>query len=96
VFLSWEPADRDKAIWWLLHERQRCSECGTRPDEWKDNKDAYVAEPVHCRGCEVSAQGADWLERHKKQVRRGTRMTLRLNTPEDADAHWDDSDNDRR
>ena len=37
---------------------------------------AYVAEPYFCRGCQVSAQGEEWLERHREKVPRGTTMRL--------------------
>jgi hypothetical protein len=74
---QWLDADRDKAIWWMIHQRQACPECGTRPDEWADDPDAYVPEPHHCRGCEVAAQGEDYLERHRKKYRRGTTMRLK-------------------
>lgn len=72
----WLDADRDKAVWWLIHQRQACPECGTRAEEWSDDPDAYVPEPHHCRGCEVAAQGQDWLEKHRKSHRRGTTMRL--------------------
>jgi hypothetical protein len=78
-------ADRDKALWWTVHERQRHGPCGTRPDEWDPEQGgdlhAYEAVPVHCRGCEVAAQGDDWLERNRKNMRRGTSIQLRPTPP---------------
>jgi hypothetical protein len=54
-FLAWRRSDRDKALWWVIHERQRCQSCGTRPEEWNPKQGgdlhAYTAEAVHCRGC---------------------------------------------
>ncbi|HEX6668260.1 MAG TPA: hypothetical protein VF061_01805 [Gemmatimonadales bacterium] len=76
MFLGWDSDDRDKALWWLLHQRQACPSCGTRPDVFAEDPHAYVAEPHHCRGCEIQAQGDEWLERHRKEVRRGTTMRL--------------------
>jgi hypothetical protein len=80
VFLGWDVDDRNKALWWVIHDRQRCPNCGTRPDEWNEAQGgdlhAYVAEPAHCRGCEVAAQGDEWFDRHRKEMRRGTTMRL--------------------
>lgn len=71
---QWLDADRDKALWWLIHERMTCQSCGTRPDEWDDDLHAYSSEPTHCRGCEVKAQGDEWFDNHRKEFRRGTSM----------------------
>lgn len=53
--------DREKAIWWSIHERQRCQECGTRPDEWDPeqggNDHAYHHELRKCWGCVEKAKG---------------------------------------
>ena len=80
VFLGWDRDDRDKALWWLIHQRQTCSACGTRPEQWDEAQGgdlhAYAAEPYHCRGCEVMAQGEEWFGRHQKEMRRGTSMRL--------------------
>ena len=80
VFLGWDPDDRNKALWWIIHQRQRCPNCGTRPEVFDESRGgdlhAYVSEPHHCRGCEIMAQGQDWLDAHRKEVRRGTAMRL--------------------
>lgn len=77
----WTALDRDLALWWEIHRREACPSCGTRPDEWDPkvggDLHAYEAQPVHCRGCEVTAQGEDWLERNRDNLRRGTSMQLR-------------------
>jgi hypothetical protein len=72
----WLDADRDKAVWWLIHQRQACPECGTRAEEWVDDDHAYTSEPHHCRGCEIAAQGEDRLQKNPKAYRRGTTMRL--------------------
>lgn len=90
ALMSWDRDDRDKALWWEIHRREACPECGTRPDEWNPEQGgdlhAYESELHHCRGCEVSAQGQDKLERRKKagEVRRGT--TARLAKPREVGA----------
>lgn len=73
---QWLDADRDKALWWLIHDRMTCPGCGTRPDEFENDPDAYIPEPHHCRGCEVKARGDEHFERHRKEYRRGTSMQL--------------------
>lgn len=80
VFLGWDADDRDKALWWMIHQRQTCPGCGTRPKEFDEEAGgdlhAYVAEPYFCRGCEIKAQGDEWFDRHQKEMRRGTSMRL--------------------
>ena len=36
--------------------RSRCSGCGTSPDEWAHNPDAYVGDVEICPGCERLTQ----------------------------------------
>lgn len=87
---QWTEDDRDKALWWMIHEREKCPSCGTRSDEHdpKQGGDlhAYEWKTTHCRGCEILAQGRDWYERAQKQgsLRRGTTIVLRP-TPEPED-----------
>ena len=39
----------------------RCRTCGTYPEEWKDNHEAYHADPYRCEGCEtVEAEQDAW------------------------------------
>lgn len=80
MFLGWDVDDRDKALWWLIFQRQTCPSCGTRPDEFDEARGgdmhAYVAEPRHCRGCEIKAQGDEWFEKHRSEYRRGTYVRL--------------------
>lgn len=76
-FLSWRREDRDKALWWVIHERTRCSSCGTRPDEFEGDMNAFAAVPVHCRGCEIQAAADEEFEKHRKEYRRGTTIQLR-------------------
>jgi hypothetical protein len=74
--LRWTEYDREKALGWELHELQRCPQCGTRPEEWKEDQHAYSAEAWHCRGCEVAARGQEEMTAHAKEYRRGTRIRL--------------------
>lgn len=58
-FLAWDQADRDKAIWWHVRQKESCPSCGTRRDEWNPDKGgherAYVATARRCRGCAAIA-----------------------------------------
>jgi hypothetical protein len=73
----WLGADRDKALWWLIRDRQTCSGCGTRAEEWEDDLDAYTAEPHFCRGCEVRASADESFSKQRGHYRRGTSIQLR-------------------
>lgn len=79
----WTQHDRDAALWWLLHERQRCSSCGTRPAEWDPKQgghlQAYQPKIERCAGCAAVERGQADLERaqKEKQAASGSRVTLR-------------------
>ena len=49
----WTPADRDKAIWWYVREKERWGSGGTRKADWDADRLAYSPKKVRCRGCEV-------------------------------------------
>jgi hypothetical protein len=83
VFLGgppgWTPDDRDKALAWQEMQRQTCTSCGTRPEEWdpEDGGDraAYLYEVVVCPGCEQAERteavmhGDHWKSQRGKKVR---------------------------
>lgn len=55
-FLGWSADDRAKAMWWQLRQRQTCSGCGTRQEEWigpdgKPRLDAFKVVAQLCHGC---------------------------------------------
>lgn len=56
-FLEWSRSSRDKALWWLMRDRQKCGECHTRAEEWDPkqggHRRAYKAAIVDCEGCIV-------------------------------------------
>jgi hypothetical protein len=59
TFLSWDTADQDKALAWIIVEKTRCGSCGTHTDEWID-EDGYHKEPepfhavgYRCHGCQA-------------------------------------------
>lgn len=59
TFAAWDRDDRDKAVWYEIHERERHT-CGTRPDDWDPERGgdihAYTAELRVCDGCQRLAQ----------------------------------------
>lgn len=56
-FLGWQEGDQDKALAWLMHDRNRCPYCGTQPDAWigEDRKSLepppYTVKAKRCYGC---------------------------------------------
>jgi hypothetical protein len=76
LFLSWSRDDRDAALWWQRHQAQTCPSCGTRPADFAEDRNAFVAEPWHCRGCEIKQSEEARFERAASEYRRGT--TIRL------------------
>jgi len=79
-FLAADPSDRDKAIWWLIRQRQACPDCGTREAEWDPlaggDRHAYGAEMYRCRGCEVLQMAQ---ETDLKPYGRGIHFRMRKN-----------------
>lgn len=55
----WTSDDRDKALWWEIHRRDTCPDCGTRAEEWDPAKGghehAYLGELRKCWGCQARA-----------------------------------------
>lgn len=86
VFLDWDRDDRDKAVMHQIRKSERCSGCGTHPDEWNPEMggsvDAYVTKLVHCKGCQTKEAGEAEFEEAKKageKARRGTTVQLKRN-----------------
>lgn len=50
-FLEWDPEDRAKVLAFALEQSARCTQCGTAPWEWEENKFAYTAVEELCKGC---------------------------------------------
>ncbi len=47
--------DQDKALAWNREQRRVCR-CGTRTEEWKKDRFAYIGQQRACPGCEVLEQ----------------------------------------
>jgi hypothetical protein len=78
----WTEQDRDKAIWHARYRAERCSSCGTHPDEWDPAKggdrQAYGAVESRCAGCAALEHQQAALESRPKEDRvRGVRIVLR-------------------
>lgn len=88
---TWLEDDREKALWWMIHENERCPNCGTRHEEFDraagGDPHAYEWKLRHCRGCEILAQGTDSLDRQRKagSLRRGTTVRLQPTPPAEPD-----------
>jgi hypothetical protein len=77
---QWLPEDRDRALWWLIHDREVCPSCGTRPSDWDEagggDLQAYRAEVAGCRGCQVRAGAEEQFEKARKEYPRGSYVRL--------------------
>lgn len=78
----WTQQDRDKSIWHARYRAERCSGCGTHPDEWDPAKggdrQAYAAVESRCAGCAMLEQQQAALSSRAKEDRtRGVRIVLR-------------------
>ncbi len=51
VFLTWDDDDRDKAVAYTRAMHHICKGCGTRPEEWEANPNAYIGDIYKCEGC---------------------------------------------
>lgn len=85
-FLGWDSLDREKALAFVIHEGQRCKECGIHGEDWPTEVDPAPFEvyATRCFGCQAVAQ---WMDDHRKATTRkgepdpkaiwGLRTTLR-------------------
>lgn len=63
-FLGWEPADRAKALAFVIEKGQRCTMCGTAQWEWDENRFAYEPVEKRCPGCYVKDVMAEGTSRN--------------------------------
>ncbi len=50
TFLAWDEDDQDKALAYMREKAKVCV-CGTRPEEWEENRLAYISHSSVCLGC---------------------------------------------
>jgi hypothetical protein len=50
-FLEWDVEDKAKVMAYILEKAARCTQCGTAPWEWEENKFAYTPVEELCMGC---------------------------------------------
>ena len=73
AFIKWDPLDQDKALAWVIAERQRCSNCGTVPSDWLDGTGAdrepppYVATSELCVGCATLREKLEEIPEEQRQ-----------------------------
>lgn len=60
----WTQQDRELAMAWTMRQARTCSSCGTRPEEWTEDRNAYTWKHRHCPGCEVLDQGKSQVSEH--------------------------------
>jgi hypothetical protein len=78
VFLEWEPEDRAKVLAYAMEQSNRCSQCGTAPWEWEENKFAYTAVDDFCKGC---YQKSVFSDQESNRSLPGTNVKLVPTTP---------------
>lgn len=79
----WTQADRDKALAWQEMHRQTCQRCGTRPDQWKEDRRAFHTEVRVCPGCEVMERGQEEFEDPAIKNLRGKQLIMVQGAPRD-------------
>lgn len=52
-FLEWPEDSQDKALAYMRMKRSTCPDCGTRMEEWEEDRFAYVSDSWQCPGCEL-------------------------------------------
>lgn len=67
-FLSWSELDQDKALAWVRRQAEFCRGCGTRREDWLNDRFAFVAESEICPGCEVMEQEKSNVPKESKGV----------------------------
>jgi hypothetical protein len=87
-FMDWPADEQAKClaliVWEKKSKSERCSMCGTKPDEWLDENGRvvvpppYVAEWENCEGC--SSIGRREKDREKQDdMPKGMRVVLQPN-----------------
>lgn len=56
---QWLPTDRELALAWQRNKAQTCAGCGTRADEWDEDREAYISDQHYCPGCAALAGERD-------------------------------------
>ncbi|WP_236574624.1 hypothetical protein [Nocardiopsis sp. FR26] len=79
--MEWSKADRDKALWVYIRERQTCTGCGTRPEEWDPeqggSRTAYLPSVTVCPGCRRIGERQEQLAKAHDHIPAGTKVSLR-------------------
>lgn len=72
-FLRWKESDQDKALAWHQREQQRCSRCGTHPEDWNTVRFPYTPMMDVCRGCEHM----DWMKDDPEYGKAGRHVVMK-------------------
>jgi hypothetical protein len=86
-FLAWPQRDQDAALLWKMRSQQRCSECGTHPDDWDPahggHARAHVAHEYTCPGCAaLDNRRPAFHARRDKGDSPGLKLGLKPNEPQ--------------
>lgn len=89
MFLSWSEDDQDLALAYMRAKSEVCPSCGTRPAEWREDRDAYIVDVDRCLGCEALGQQRDSAS---KDDSAGHGLRFFLRRPTEADYEDPNSD----
>jgi hypothetical protein len=67
-FQAWDLEDREKALAFTREKAKVCAGCGTRAEEWKADRFAYVAQQWYCPGCDLIEQERENVREDAKGV----------------------------
>lgn len=75
--MSWDEDDRAKALAYEEWRARACPKCRTRPEDWAEDRFAYIVHEYPCPGCELLDQHGEQLERSGgKRDRKGIHTGL--------------------
>lgn len=97
TFLSWSEDDQDKALAWLVDQRERCSSCNTYRDEWFEDDGITPKSPPPYVAWEQRDPGCEQIETMQEQMSRAGRSMHGVRVgliPIDDPRLTDDDDND--
>lgn len=66
IDLEWTDQDRTLALAWSQRRDTSCGGCGTRPQEWDGDRNAYTWVSRLCPGCQVLEQGREQVPEHAR------------------------------
>lgn len=74
--MSWDNEDVLKALAWKVEQALMCSDCGTRLEEWDEDKggsrDAYLPSLYDCPGCKAAGDALEAESKERSNYKRSS------------------------